>query len=815
MNNEVSNKDSQAGSLHSAFLKQLPGRISAIIDNWHLLVRSNWDAALLTSLLERVRTLTNSAGEFGMNDVWKGGKSLLSHLAEVRESSVKPQQDDLSVLDGLVHAFLDLVREQSAVHEDQPETLPNQQDHDLGSTKIYLLDVDVSQMPGLLEALNTNHYKIETLVGPEPLTKLKSNPGNDNHIVISHIDWLQTLYPSSHDEGLWLPNPDQHGLHVTFVSETNDLHIRLKAMRTDAKAYWTLPTDAKLVIKKIKELVSDRKRTPCKVLLIDDDPTQSDFSARILTKSGFECMQLNDPFQALEAIEEFKPHLILMDLYMPGATGAELTQVIREKPDYINVPIVFLSGEHDLDIQLKALSFGGEDFLAKPIDPKQLVSTVHNRIRRSMQIQNIWGTAQHAYAKQTLNTKTALLEKIETVVFSNDGMEKKAAVLYIEIDQSSDLIKVIGIGGMDYLIAEIHNRLRPALSNSDMIAHFGDNSLGLLIRPFSEESLVSFGNDLVKRIAHQPFSVNDRSLKVTVSIGAFIFDNLKLGPAALFGEAMSACNQVREDGGNGFLIQTPKDQNVTSVNTHALEILIKKAIESEYFEAFFQPIVDLKGDSAKASYQCLIRIREPKGRLLSASVFIPTAEKMGIIGVIDQWMFRTALKTIHGFKTKKQPLRLFLPHSIALIEDMARLSRMNQKFRQGLISKDEVILEFRYADVKRQLKNARLCFEMLKKMNIEIALTGIGKDPDVESILELLPVSYIKLTTSLFEEDTSDLLEIIGYAGQHEIKVIAPQVEDPKSVALLWGSGADYVQGNFVQQPQQNLAFDFKEAVLA
>ncbi|MCU7892224.1 MAG: EAL domain-containing protein [Candidatus Thiodiazotropha sp. (ex Ustalcina ferruginea)] len=58
------------------------------------------------------------------------------------------------------------------------------------------------------------------------------------------------------------------------------------------------------------------------------------------------------------------------------------------------------------------------------------------------------------------------------------------------------------------------------------------------------------------------------------------------------------------------------------------------------------------------------------------------------------------------------------------------------------------------------------------------------------------------------------LKHLIELAHQIDIKVIAPQVEDPRSIAVLWSSGADYVQGNFVQRPENNLIYDFNESVL-
>ncbi|MBA1331124.1 hypothetical protein QQ73_08175, partial [Candidatus Endoriftia persephone str. Guaymas] len=126
-------------------------------------------------------------------------------------------------------------------------------------------------------------------------------------------------------------------------------------------------------------------------------------------RAGFSAHRLE---AGLEALQTFKPDLILMDLYMPGASGTELTTVIREQPEYVDTPIVFLSGEQDLDKQLMALSFGGEDFLAKPIGPKHLISTVRNRIKRARAILRKSGTPSRRDIATDLYSRSYLFERI-------------------------------------------------------------------------------------------------------------------------------------------------------------------------------------------------------------------------------------------------------------------------------------------------------------------------------------------------------------------------------------------------------------------
>src|SRR3546814_10115016 len=92
---------------------------------------------------------------------------------------------------------------------------------------------------------------------------------------------------------------------------------------------------------------------------------------------------VEDPLAVLDTLHTFKPDLILMDLYMPRCNGMELTTLIREQPEFLHTPIVFLSGESDQEVQFEVIDAGADDFLAKPVRPRHLIAAVQNRVQRA------------------------------------------------------------------------------------------------------------------------------------------------------------------------------------------------------------------------------------------------------------------------------------------------------------------------------------------------------------------------------------------------------------------------------------------------
>ncbi|MCU7843087.1 MAG: EAL domain-containing protein [Candidatus Thiodiazotropha sp. (ex Monitilora ramsayi)] len=815
--------ESQAKKLDliQSFLQQVPGRVSAILENWHQLVHSDWDAQLLDMLSERITTLAESGSKFGVPQITQSGNSLISHLSDYHNTGLKPQHDDVVALDGLVHAFKDASIQAC---NQQAETLLQQADDSdsdaveisraKGECKVFLLGIDEGLAASLTRNLQAKNFDVVLVRdADEVIRHYEINP-DDHCILISHTDRLTKLFPESKKDGLWNKENGLPGMPVTFIADTNDLQTRLAAMRVDAKAYWSKPVDPFIVAKRIEELTSIEVDALYRILIVEDDPAQADFADAILSKADFKCRSVIDPLLVMDAMSDFKPDLILMDLYMPGASGTELTTIIREQNEFVDVPIVFLSGEQDLDKQLKALSFGGEDFLSKPIAPKHLISTVTNRIRRARQLSNRPGNRTRSEKETGLHTRNYLLERLDALLLSDSSIDESTCVLYLQIDNTEKLIATVGIGGMDVVLADVGKHLKGHLQTQDILTRFGDSSLGLLLSRANLEEIESLANKLCYHVSQQIFEVDNSTAGTTLSIGIFPLESGNQDSRSIIAHAQIASREAQEAGGNQIKLHKSEPKPKTAGGGNAdIENLINRAFKEDLFNIFFQPVVALQG-SPEAHYQTLIRLQEPDGKLHLAGDFIPAAEEMGLIGKIDQWTTRHAINVVNEHRKQGNLLHLFVSQSTDLLENIERLSWLQEKHRSGHITPKNLTFEFNINEVGKNLNSAKICFEMLQKIGITTLLTRVILTPETERIIRHLPVSYIKLDYSLLSGDGEGIKELIALAHQLRIKVIAPQVEDPRSIAILWSSGTDFVQGNFVQRPENNLIYDFTESVL-
>ena len=132
--------------------------------------------------------------------------------------------------------------------------------------------------------------------------------------------------------------------------------------------------------------------TPLRILLADDDLKYSILLKRFLEKEGYEVTYTGNATMALEEFPAVKPDLVLLDINMPGKNGFEVAEKIREQDH--NVLIFFLSDRSDKNDRLKGFSVKGNDYLAKPFYPEELLARIRERFEQNLSVE----TAEELYS---------------------------------------------------------------------------------------------------------------------------------------------------------------------------------------------------------------------------------------------------------------------------------------------------------------------------------------------------------------------------------------------------------------------------------
>ena len=113
-----------------------------------------------------------------------------------------------------------------------------------------------------------------------------------------------------------------------------------------------------------------------KILIVDDDLTITELMKALMIMEGYEPSVVNDSTKALDIAASFQPDLITMDLMMPGISGFDLCEQLRQDPRFAKLPILIVSAKDDPGTKDRAMRTGADDYLTKPFNIDELLQRV-------------------------------------------------------------------------------------------------------------------------------------------------------------------------------------------------------------------------------------------------------------------------------------------------------------------------------------------------------------------------------------------------------------------------------------------------------
>lgn len=174
---------------------------------------------------------------------------------------------------------------------------------------------------------------------------------------------------------------------AVFMADQDTFPVRLQAIRSGGVYFFQKPLRFMELLLVLDEIVLQGKDHPYRVLMVEDDDLVAKSFQTVFEDAGLQVHILGDPAGLLDAMGGFDPELVLMDLGLPGCSGMELAAMLRQHASFRGVPLVFLSGVSDPDIQREALTHGGDDFLEKALGPELLLQQILPRLQRRRDVQ--------------------------------------------------------------------------------------------------------------------------------------------------------------------------------------------------------------------------------------------------------------------------------------------------------------------------------------------------------------------------------------------------------------------------------------------
>ena len=292
-------------------------------------------------------------------------------------------------------------------------------------------------------------------------------------------------------------------------------------------------------------MCSSEEEAPYRVLVVEDSLTASKSIQRTLKQNGIESFAVTKPSDVLTGLRSFQPDLILMDMYMPDCTGVQATRVIRQHAEFLSTPVIYLSGDGDIALQVDALRLGGEHFLTKPFNPVFLNAVVKSKIeryralRRSMQHDSLTGLLNHGTSK----------ERLATAVNLASTKDSQLSVAMIDIDHFKKVNDKYGHPMGDRVIRSLAWLLRQRLRKTDLVGRYGGEEF-LVILPGSDADQAFEILDRIRRDFNLiKYAFEDTWFDATFSAGVSQFPS-KANTEALIKDADEALYDAKHGGRN-------------------------------------------------------------------------------------------------------------------------------------------------------------------------------------------------------------------------------------------------------------------------
>jgi CheY-like chemotaxis protein/EAL domain-containing protein (putative c-di-GMP-specific phosphodiesterase class I)/GGDEF domain-containing protein len=578
-----------------------------------------------------------------------------------------------------------------------------------------------------------------------------------------------------------------------------------------ADAYLQRPSSADVLIVLERLFNSTAQEVRGRVLIVDDDLQQLMFCESVLRRQGFITATASSGAEALEHLPAFKPDLLLVDLYMPGLDGVQLTQKVREQTEALLVPIIFLTGESDQQKRFEALGAGGDDYLVKPIRPAHLVSAVVTRLDRARQLKKRIEEAGRKNDRGAL-PRSELLKEAGRRLAAGSAAGSVQGLILLTIDQGAQLLTKLALLSLTELNDAITMTLRRKLGSNDLLALWQDFAFGVLVTRVSEIELRRTAEALIEAIRNKPMLIGGQEAVLTASAG-FVSDRIAQGQLERWVNSTLSANHLASrkggnqvEGGVGGVPEGMSMEQATRLRTLLSETPGKGNVLLE-----FQPLVQLRGQTAD-QYEVFVRLRDQDAnQVVPAALYRGIARDLGVQDRIDAYALHTAIELLGEHTRAGKSLRLIVKLAVQAVGDqlLDELSRQRSLWsREGislcvLMDADAAMLDVNH--------HVEAC-QALHAMGIRIALGRIGGQPNLPVLFDRMAFDLAFIRREIARaRDLADVRKITKLATEFGREVVAPGIEDASAVAQLWSCGVHYLQGDFIRPPGPRLDYDFHD----
>ncbi len=681
-----------------------------------------------------------------------------------------------------------------------------------GAIRCYFLaDADPQSMslslPELMRAMAQRDIALRVFYdGDELAQALNADPPNillsEAAFVPALSDMLETL--DKDRPGLSLRMP------VVAINRQANPTRRLLAGLGGADEYLEAPSamDVAECIVHL-HLASAGDDAPYQILIVDDDRQQAMFCAGVLKRKGMQVTSALSADEALAALANMRPDLVIMDLYLPGINGLELTAILRQRSDSLVLPIVFLSGEQDTQKRFDALNIGGDDYLTKPIRPRHLATAVASRVKRVRALRAQLSQMQENSSSQGIVRRANFLELLFAHAKQTADTVNALSLYYISVDARTHLMEELSLFAQSALETELTERLSATLEQGDVLSALGGFEFALLARRNSEERSAGYAETLRLSVSAREFAAANGAL--TISVGAAPQNCAKKDGERWLNLAHMAAQRAEQAGGNRCERGFNEPLAAKPERARMIELMLGEPPNRNNTNLQYAPLVPLRGAPISQYFQQLALRGDT---IATANVvradYAQSAERLGVQPKLDRYAILRAFEAVRESARLGGSVMLFVQCAVQSLNE-AFVQALKLDLAQSGQDARALVLQLDLHAIELELSQVLPALIELKRLGLRLALSVHLPRANLRAQLSKLAPDFLLLHADLFSEKALPRFAALQSAFQAPLQngcqLIALDVVKLEQLNTLWNLDIDYFSSS--QLGPARMQFDF------
>jgi diguanylate cyclase (GGDEF)-like protein len=393
-----------------------------------------------------------------------------------------------------------------------------------------------------------------------------------------------------------------------------------------------------------------------------------------------------------------------------------------------------------------------------------------------------------------------------------ESQGQRVALLAIGLDGFKSVNDSFGHALGDSVLREVARRLvehaDALLAPSKVVGHAlarlgGDEFVLMLHGQVDRQALARAAGQLLQAL-DGPLSCDDHELRLSASIGIACFPE-DGGATKLTGRANAAMQAAKAAGGSTYISFEPRMQDDARDRQELLRDL-RHAIDNSQLELFYQPKIDARSGQVTAA-EALLRWHHPVRGTLSPDLFIPLAERHGLIGALGNWVIEDACRQAKVWRERGLKMRVAINLSVFQMRQNDLVERIQAALKRHGVNPSRLTCEITESVAMEDTQVTQRTFERLGQAGIHLSIDDFGTGYSSLSYLRRLPATELKIDRSfVMDLDSNDdaraiVDAVLKLAHAIGLKVVAEGVETIRQRDILLELGCDEFQGYLFARP--------------